>query len=377
MNLSYWELDTYFHNVDFVVIGSGIVGLSTAYHLQKKHPTAKILILEKGLLPEGASTKNAGFACFGTLSEILGYLQTNPKDEIYRLVERRYKGLQKLRSLLGDKTIDFQQEGGYEIFRAQDKQLMEHSLAQLDRTNQWLRPIFGEDPFKISQKDFGFSNTIGMIETPFEGHIHTGKMMKALTKLVISQGIAILNNIEVSKVNDLQNKVEIELAEGFTFTCSRALLCTNAFTRKLYDLEVIPARAQVLVTKPLDNLQLKGCFHFDEGFYFFRNTGNRILFGGGRNLDIEGETTTEFALTVQIQNQLETYLSQLILPRQKVEIEHRWSGIMGMGPQRTPIVRQLSDNVFCGVRLTGTGVAIGSLVGEELADLSDPAKAPQ
>src|SRR5690606_19005219 len=130
------------------------------------------------------------------------------------------------------------------------------------------------------------------------------------------------------------------LAEGFTFTCSRALLCTNAFTRKLYDLEVIPARAQVLVTKPLDNLQLKGCFHFDEGFYFFRNTGNRILFGGGRNLDIEGETTTEFALTVQIQNQLETYLSQLVLPRQKVEIEHRWSGIMGMGPQRTPIVRQ-------------------------------------
>jgi len=377
MNLSYWELDTYFRHVDFVIIGSGIVGLSTAYHLQKKYPKAKILILEKGLLPEGASTKNAGFACFGTLSEILGYLQTNPKEEIYHLVERRYKGLQKLRRLLGDRTIDFQQQGGYEIFRSQDKRLMEHSLAQIDQTNQWLRPIFGEDPFKISQKDFGFSNTIGMVETPFEGHIHTGKMMKALTKLIISNGIAILNNIEVSRIDDLQNKVEIELQDGFTFSCSKAFLCTNAFTRKLYNLEVIPARAQVLVTKPLDNLQLKGCFHFDEGFYFFRNTGDRILFGGGRNLDLEGETTTELATTTLIQNQLETYLRELILPHQKVEIEHRWSGIMGMGPQRTPIVRQLSENVYCGVRLTGTGVAIGSLVGEELADLLDPAKAPQ
>lgn len=371
MNLSYWELDTYFRQVDFVIIGSGIVGLSTAYHLRQKHPNAKILILEKGLLPEGASTKNAGFACFGSLSEILDYLQTNPEEEIYKLVERRYKGLLKLRNLLGDQTIDFQQQGGYEIFRGQDQVLMERSLEQMDAINRWLQPIFGTDPFRKSNQNFGFANTIGMIETPFEGHIHTGKMMKAFSTLVISQGTSILNNIEVNQIHEHKNKVEIELAQGFSFSCHKAFVCTNAFTRKLYDLDVIPARAQVLVTKPLKTLPFKGCFHFDKGFYFFRNTGDRILFGGGRNLDIAGETTTEFATTPLIQDQLETYLRELILPGQEVEIEHRWSGIMGMGSQRSPIVRQLSDNVYCGVRLTGTGVAIGSLVGQELADLAD------
>jgi len=44
---------------------------------------------------------------------------------------------------------------------------------------------------------------------------------------------------------------------------------------------------------------------------------------------------------------------------------------MGVGNQKNPIVKQLSENVFCGVRLGGMGVAIGSLVGKELAALLD------
>ncbi len=368
-NLSFWEIDSYFSQVDYVIIGSGIVGLSTAYHLAEKNPEAKILILEKGALPEGASTKNAGFACFGTLSEILQYLQNNDPDEIYNLVERRYRGLLKLRKLLGDQTIQYQEHGGYELFREQDRAVLEHSLSQMESINQWLHPIFKSDPFQVSTESFGFESVIGQIKTPFEGHIHTGAMMRAFVRLVQSKGVAILNNCEVTNVEEAANKVHIELQDGFSFSAKKLALCTNAFTNKLYDLPVVPARAQVLVTRPLDKVPFQGCFHFDEGFYFFRNTGNRILFGGGRNLDIEGETTTEFGLTDQIQKQLEFYLKTLILPNQPVEIEHRWSGIMGMGPQRTPILKQLSDHVFCGVRLTGTGVAIGTLIGEELAQL--------
>ena len=70
MNYSYWELKEWFTNIDFTIVGSGIVGLNCAITLKKNHPKAKILILEKGMLPQGASTKNAGFACFGSLSEI-------------------------------------------------------------------------------------------------------------------------------------------------------------------------------------------------------------------------------------------------------------------------------------------------------------------
>lgn len=372
MNLSFWELDTYFRNVDFTIIGSGIVGLSTAYHLRKKHPKAKIIIIEKGMLPEGASTKNAGFACFGTLSEILFYLEGQSKEEIYDLVERRFRGLQKLRAILGDENIDYQELGGYELFRNEDREMMQKSWDKLEEINQWLYPIFNQNVYEKSTKNFGFNKVIGTIETKLEGHIDTGKMMKSFIKTVISENISILNNLEVTNLEEIESGVEIEVNNEFTFKTNKAFLCTNAFTKKIFkDVRIVPARAQVLITKPIENLQIKGCFHMDEGFYYFRNVGNRILFGGGRNLDIEGETTTEFGTTSAIQQQLEIYLKEIILPNQSVEIEHRWSGIMGMGPNRSPIIRQLSKNMYCGIRLTGTGIAIGSLVGEELAELLD------
>ena len=93
------------------------------------------------------------------------------------------------------------------------------------------------------------------------------------------------------------------------------------------------------------------------------------MFGGGRNLDFNAEETSEFGQTEIIQTQLEEILKTVILPNTNFEIEHRWSGIMGVGNQKKAIVKQLSENVFCGVRLGGMGVAIGSLVGKELADL--------
>ena len=49
MNFSYWELKEWFSNVDFTIVGSGIVGLSCALELKKKHPKANVLILEKGM----------------------------------------------------------------------------------------------------------------------------------------------------------------------------------------------------------------------------------------------------------------------------------------------------------------------------------------
>jgi aspartate oxidase len=82
MQLSYWEIKNWFSNVDYTIVGSGIVGLHTAIRLRERFPKAKILILEKGILPQGASTKNAGFACFGSVSEIIDDFNTHCEEEV-------------------------------------------------------------------------------------------------------------------------------------------------------------------------------------------------------------------------------------------------------------------------------------------------------
>ena len=98
MELSYWELKNWFTNVDYTIVGSGIVGLHAALRLRERFPMAKILVLEKGILPQGASTKNAGFACFGSLSEILEDLKTHTEEDVLQLIEKRCNGLQLLRN---------------------------------------------------------------------------------------------------------------------------------------------------------------------------------------------------------------------------------------------------------------------------------------
>ncbi|RZK09811.1 MAG: FAD-binding oxidoreductase [Flavobacterium sp.] len=369
MKLSYWELKNWFTNVDYTIVGSGIVGLHAALHLREKFPESKILVLEKGMLPQGASTKNAGFACFGSLSEIIDDLKSHSEEEVIRLIQKRWQGLQLLRKRLGDDVIDFKPYGGYELFLKDDESSFQECLSKMPFINEILKPLFRTDVFAKEIDRFGFQNVNEyLIFNPFEAQIDTGNMMQALLKMAVSQDILILNQQTVTSYNENANGVEVALAD-FTFQTKKLLFATNGFANSLTNGAVKPARAQVLITQPIPNLDIKGTFHLDKGYYYFRNIGDRILFGGGRNLDFDGETTTAFGETQIIQNRLEQLLKEVILPDKEFEIAHRWSGIMGMGSSKNPIVEQLSENVYCGVRLGGMGVAVGSLIGMELAEL--------
>ncbi len=369
MNLSYWELKNWFTGVDYTIVGSGIVGLHAALGLRERFPEAKILVLEKGMLPQGASTKNAGFACFGSLSEIIDDLKTHSEEEVLQLIQKRWQGLQLLRKKLGDSVLDFKPYGGYELFLQEEESTYAECLQKLPFINELLKPLFRNEVFAKEVDRFDFHGLQDYsIFNPYEAQIDTGSMMQALLQKATSQGILILNQATVTGYYESESQVTVALGD-LSFNTQKLLFATNGFAGALTQNQVKPARAQVLITEPIPNLDLKGTFHLDKGYYYFRNVGDRILLGGGRNLDFEGETTTEFGQTEIIQNRLEYLLNNVILPNTSYTIAHRWSGIMGLGTTKTPIVTQLSENVYCGVRLGGMGVAIGSLIGQELAAL--------
>ncbi|NDJ00073.1 FAD-binding oxidoreductase [Flavobacterium sp. LaA7.5] len=369
MKLSWWEIKNWFSGVDYTIVGSGIVGLHAALRLRERFPYSKILVLEKGQLPQGASTKNAGFACFGSLSEIADDLNNHTEEEVINLIQKRLGGLQLLRKRLGDAVIDYKPYGGYELFLENDASTYEDCLRKLPFVNEVLRPMFRNDVFAKETDRFDFKGIHEyLIFNPYEAQIDTGNMMQALLKEAAANNILILNCQTVTGYHEKADGVTVALND-FSFTTKKLLFATNGFASGITDGAVKPARAQVLITEPIPNLDIRGTFHIDKGFYYFRNYEDRILLGGGRNLDFEGETTTELAQTTLIQNRLEQLLHEVIVPNHEVKIAHRWSGIMGVGSQKNPIVTQLSNHVYCGVRLGGMGVAIGSSIGAELADL--------
>lgn len=369
--LSYWEQKTWLKNIDFTVVGSGIVGLHTALRLRERYPAAKILVLEKGILPSGASTKNAGFACFGSVSELLSDLKTQPLDDVVQLVEKRYLGLEKLRKNLGDKNICYEKVGGYELFLPEDAALLDHCLEYYESLNQALNPIFNKPVFSVAEAPTSMKGILkSAILNDEEGQIDTGAMMKSLLDLAHQKNILILNQVSVSHFETLENNVALTTTLGdlkTRFLC----IATNGFAGTLFPDEVKPARAQVLITKPIENLDIKGTFHLQEGYYYFRTVDQRILLGGGRNLDFEGETTTEMQVHERIQSALDEMLANIILPGKNIEIDQRWSGIMGVGKHKFPLLKKINERVYAGVRLGGMGVALGSWVGTALADLID------
>ncbi|MEO6682567.1 MAG: FAD-dependent oxidoreductase [Ginsengibacter sp.] len=373
--LSYWESQSFLH-YDFIIIGSGITGLSTAIELKERYPKRRVLILERGLLPTGASTRNAGFACLGSVTELLDDLENSTEDEVVRLFEWRKKGLEKLRKRLGDETIGYAERGSFELISEDEKE----ALGKIEYLNQLLKGSVEKPVYKLANDqidEFGFSRkkVISLIETNGEGELHTGKMMRALIDRALSLEIEIKTGANVQSYLQENKSVSVQVWNPFSrekllFLAGKLILCTNAFTSELLPGEDIrPGRGQVLITSPIKNLKIKGIFHFDKGYYYFREIDGRILLGGGRNLDFLTEENTSFELNDQIQQVLEEKLRDIILPGISFSIDQRWSGIMAFGANKFPIIRKFSENVYGAFRLGGMGVALGSKVAEKLADL--------
>lgn len=370
---SYWERTEFIGKPDVVIIGSGIVGLSSALSLKERAKDLNILVLERGMLPYGASTRNAGFACYGSASELLEDLQTQTEDQVFSLVESRWKGLQRLRQRIGDAEMELETHGGYELFDSRQEQVFRACVDKLDTLNRRLKEITGIAGMYHQADDmigkFQFKNVNHLILNKAESQINTGKLMNALVKLCDENNIRIMNGAKVSRIEPIENGINVFLDDDVIHAGS-VLIATNGFAKQFLPAEdVNPARAQVLITKPIDGLRLEGTFHYDHGYYYFRNVGNRVLFGGGRNLDFDGESTEHFGLTLLIQNKLDDMLQNMILPGVPYEVDMRWSGIMGLGKTKKPIVAKVAPHLFCAVRMGGMGVAIGSLVGDEAAEL--------
>jgi gamma-glutamylputrescine oxidase len=372
--LSFWESES-FIKADYIIIGGGITGLSTAIELKERRPGARVLLLERGIFPSGASTRNAGFACFGSLTELLVDRATMGAAAALRLVEERWRGLEKLRRRLGDGRMGYYQWGGYELIRRQELPCLD----KLQEVNDWLRPLFGRPVFAERQDllpQFGFNRerVETLIYSPLEGQVHTGRMMQALADKARETGVEVLTGVEVVRLEEEEQGVAVIALDPvrqseLRFEAKKVAVCTNAFARQLLpELDLAPGRGQVLVTEPLAGLPFKGVFHLEEGYYYFRNIGNRLMLGGGRNLDFSTETTTQLQLNAQIQQSLEEMIGDVILPGRSVQIAQRWSGIMAFGPVKQPLIQHKGERIAIGVRLGGMGVAIGSRLSQRLAE---------
>ncbi len=372
-DLSFWEKQSIFEEIDFCIIGGGIVGSACALELRKLYPSAKILLLERGYLPTGASTKNAGFACFGSLTEIVDDLSNSNSTDVWETVALRYEGLKRLLERFEPSEIDYKKLGSWDLISESESNKLVDLEKFVPEFNSEIKRITGfEKCFSYDKKIAeicGFKTIHGGFKNVLEGEINTAKLHLATQRLLAINAIYVLTGIDVKNIGLSENGAELETQFGAIST-RKVAITTNGFAQQfLPNHDVKPARAQVIVTSELPDFELPGSFHYDSGYYYFRSVGKRVLLGGGRNLNFEGETTTYFANTAQILSELNNLLKNVILPNKNFTIDYSWAGIMGVGSVKKPIIELVHPNMGVGVRMGGMGVAIGSIVGEKLARL--------
>jgi glycine/D-amino acid oxidase-like deaminating enzyme len=189
-------------DADFIVAGGGVAGLQTALELRARRPHDRIMVLERGLVPAGASSRNAGFACSGSLTKLLSDFDFMGENAVLATVERRWRGLARLRRRLGDATIGYENCGGFELLL--DAHIS--ALDRLDEVNDKLRPLFGQPVFScdagaLHSSRFG-PQVKALIRNPLEGQLHPGRLMCALARLAAAQEIEIHTGMQVQTLEE-------------------------------------------------------------------------------------------------------------------------------------------------------------------------------
>jgi len=358
-NHSYWEREEWLKSPDLLIIGGGIVGASTALFYKKQFPSHDILIAERGQFPTGASTRNAGFACIGSISEHLADMETASEETVLDRIERRWKGLKLLRQTMGDDSISYVHTGGYEIFTNGDD--FERCSKQIEYFNRVLKERLNIDRVYNSLTYSGYP----AIYNSVEGALNSGLLMRSLHSRLAREGVRTLWNSEALNVDS----GEVTFRSGLKMNSEKIVVATNGFTSHLTETKVEPARGYIFTTKPIANLAWRGTFHFHEGYVYFRNIGDRLLLGGARHVALQDERTDQFGINKKIRDWLIQFANETLKLPEDWEIDQEWSGIMGFTENKEPVVKKVKNGVWIAAGLSGMGIAIGMEVGRKMANL--------
>lgn len=364
MEFSHWEQEIITSRKGAIVVGAGLVGLSAAIEIKRREPSISVWVIDRQVVGAAASTRNAGFACFGSVSEIINDLDHYREEDVIKILYKRRRGISSLLKRFGAKNLSFEPCGGYEVFRNEED--FASCALRLEEINKML----SDEVFEICPSHPDFSCHNWSIVNKEEGHLNTGKLYGLLSEQARSIGVRTLRGCNVRNV-DIENRtLEVEIdRKQLYMSADRLLIATNALTNSILPAtDVTPVRNQVCVTGPIKDHNIKGTFHCDRGYIYFRDLGERLLIGGARN-HFPDEETSRFGRNDDNIEYLRNFLSEYILSGSDIHIEHTWSGILSGGNNRLPIVRKLTQDVAVAVRMGGMGVAIGVDTGIEVATL--------
>ncbi len=377
MIFSYWEKQWLAARADITIIGAGLVGSFSALALSRTYPRASIQIVDAHAIPQGASTKNAGFICTGSASELLSNINEQGADELWTLVERRWKGRLLLQEFLDTHGISWSKAPAYEIFTESLAASHSACISQLTELNHQMHSITGLTDFFLpggkypdhrSESSSLWQPHVQCISQYAEGQIQPMVLLMRLHEVLREARVRVITGFRASRYEMSSEEIIVHGENDARLLTDRLVIASNGFAKNLIPTAHITAvRNQVIVSQRIPRLPA-ACIHMDRGYYYFRNVGSRLLAGGGRHELGNDEITSELAIS----NVAKTHLQDIALQTFQIpsyDVAHHWSGILGLPSGLGPSAQRVEDRIYAAVGMGGMGLSIASQLASEMADL--------
>lgn len=359
---------------DIVIIGGGIAGLSAAYWLAKTEPTFKIALVEKNLIGDGATGRNAGFITCGSVEHFNRLVETFGDQkalEIWQFSETNLKLLKEEIIQGQEDELLFAHKGSFSL-ASTDKEFgeLKTSATLMERLGIGVEVL---DEKAIKER-LGAEEFVGGIKYKDDASVHPLNLLDAIKKktLQISENVHFYENHEVFEITSAGDDKLVK-TRGEWFSSPMVVMATNGYSPQLHSFfkdKIFPTRGQILATEPVEQFMEGPCYANFVLDYFRQLPTGEMVIGGFRQLQKDAEIGYSDETSDVIQQALEEFLKKHIPKVRTAKITHRWSGIMGFSADGQPLVGALpTDNqiAFLG-GFTAHGLGLAFHGGKVLTD---------
>ena len=230
-----------------VVIGGGVVGVGTLYHLAKKGWGDEVVLIEKAELTSGSTWHAAGLLPLFNMSYSVG--------QIHKYSVELYKSLEKETG----QPVGFSQVGNLRLAMNDDRMDEYYQYAATAKTIgidvKFLTPKQVEEIWPLCKTE----NLVGAIYHPEDGYIQPADLTQAMAKGARARGATIYRNTTVISIDQTpEGGWKIETDKG-SIVCDHVVSASGNYARQTgemvgLDIPVMPVEHQYIVTEPHPDL---------------------------------------------------------------------------------------------------------------------------
>ena len=224
-----------------VVIGGGVVGVSTLYHLAKKG-WSDVVLIERKELTSGSTWHAAGLLPLFNMSYSVG--------QLHKYAVNFYKTLEEETG----QNVGFSVVSNIRLASNKDRMDEYHQYAGVAKTIGVEVKFLTPEQVKEIWPLCNIEGLIGAIQHPEDGYIQPADLTQALATGARNRGAEIYRNTSVVGIKQTSDGWVVETDKN-TIECEHIVSCTGNFARQTgamvgLDIPVIPVEHQYIVTEP-------------------------------------------------------------------------------------------------------------------------------